>query len=369
MVRIQDKQQCIMQHTSRRFLTFLFLCVLFFGTQVLIAQQSTFTNESDSSTIYSFDVKDSHFFNLSPSYFNESWIYSFFLNDSIHITYSFNVSEIGGLKTRVTGTKMMLSMGVKKKYTLNKEYDLSTFEFNTDEYFIRLHPERSYWISQPKDGNHQIKLKTRKHGVDYNIELNATIDFSAIRYKDGIIPLQEESLFLEYLIPKATINGFVKAGSDSVMVKGFGSLIHTYQTGKVTKKLKDGFRFYRFSNNPDSFSIAYFLQNIKNQWIGYGLLIDENQCTIIKPEYVDIIQKERLRDTEYVKEASVILNTNTVLELSIARIQHHYSYLDELNNLTKMLAKGFLGSEVVEFQGIGNLDEIHTTFFEGFVTQ
>lgn len=352
-----------------RFFTLISLCIVSQCTSSVLAQTTSFQVKTDSLSVQQFNIKDSHFFNLASNYFNESWIYSFILNDSIQLTYSFNVSEIGGFKSRVTGTKMMLSLGNNKNFVLNKEYDLSTFEFNSDEYFIRLHPERSYWISQPKDGKHQIKLKTRKNNVDYNIELNANIEFPAVRYKEGIIPLQEESFFLEYLIPKASIQGYVRAGSDSVLVSGFGSLIHTYQTGKLTKKLNSGFRFYNIPDNSTYFSIGYFLETVKNQWVGYGIQFTDQRITIIKPEYVDIISKLPLRNTSYIKEASVIMNTNTVLEVFIHQVNHHYSYLDELNNFTKVLVKGFLGSDVIEYQGIGTLDMANKTFFEGFITQ
>jgi len=329
-----------------------------------------FQGTQDESEIKIFNLNESSFFNLSDSYYNESWIYSFSLNDSIQMTYSFNVSEIGTFKNRVTGAKMLLSFNENDRFELSKEYSLNSFEFNNDSIFIKLHPERSFWVTAQQNGSQTIRLETRKNDVNYNIEFELFNMAESVRWKEGLFEIGSENFFMELLVPHAQVKGYISVNDDSVQVKGTASMIHTYLTGKSNKLLDEGIRYTILDyNSANDYLISYLLKTKKNNWIGYGISKEEDKISVLIPEELSILSEKKLRGVKVIESAEIKYHYNEIHSLKVEKILDHYSYLDELNGFSKMLVKSFLGSEIVEFQAMGTLNDSKQISFENFFTK
>ena len=319
-----------------------------------------------------FDIEDSEFYNIKSSYYNEIWSYSMLFDNGVHISYNFSVSEIGAFKKRVTGAKIMLKWVDNKTYVISKEYDFDYFEFNSESSFIKLHPERSYRATTVENGKQSLFFKTDKNGVEIEIEIKLSDIFQSVRNGSGLYKIGNEQFFMEYLIPKAIASGFIILNRDTLNVSGQAYMTHTYSTGKSTNYLNQAIKYASPLSINDSKS-DYYINSIifeKNDiQFGYGISYLDSTPTLISPLFVELNKNLKLRGAELITDFEITFTDENINShhIVISDIVNHYSILDDVNNITKMFIKNIIGKELIEFYGVGEINEKPSNFIEGFI--
>lgn len=338
-----------------KFITFIFCMVQ------LISTDSNSINEPYVQLRFSNDT-DLKPVDLKSKYFSESWTFSALLNDSIIVSYSISINDFGNFKERVGGANLFVKLDKSRDYAVNKEFPYSDFFYDDSLQKIGLHVEKPFWIQGSLDSSMQIKFKTGKKDIDYDIDLTLT-NIKKGLVNDSTIKFQNDEIYqIKPIIPFATIHGTIAIDGDTLDVIGFGNLEHSYQNFNSTKVLKKQVRVFNLDGDNYNYVNIIFGNHALDRKI-YGYIQTEKNNytkqyhieTIVPSEPIKI-RGVRTYNSLAIGAKDYQTNKADLFEISLYNEVVSTSILDELNFFVKRLAKSFFKAEFINFLSFGSLD-------------
>lgn len=293
----------------------------------------------------------------SGSYYNEFWTYNVFLEDDLHLHITFSLANFGSFKSAVSGGRLFVSNFDGENYNVAREFDLDYFHIDEEKHKIRLHTGREIFLEGKLPDHHRIYFKTEKNGVSYHVDLEFEDIHPGYTWGDGIFKLGDDDMGVFIHIPKASVRGTVAINEHSKSVKGTAYMDHTFQTDLSSKVVDKGFRHISHENN--GFEVGYYLipkKKYRSAVVGFGLSNNGSPIRLEKPERLNILSSERLGGKSVPESYEVFFKSGNSHTFERQKHFQHVSFLEEVGGFRKRLVRGFLGGEIIEYVGLGNID-------------
>jgi hypothetical protein len=289
----------------------------------------------------------------SSSYL-ENWTYHIFLDDGTYLIYAFNVTDFGSFKDRVSGAKFQVSFSNGPSYVARKEYNLSTFTYDSSLNMIELNPDREYRALGNFEGMHKLIFDGNKSGNKYLAELKLNVASRPYIWGNGIFSMSSSQVGLSFPIPHASVTGRVAVNDDTLsQVRGIAFMDHLHVNNKITELFTAGYRI-KIGNTRNGIILNAMSSKDGEQPIGYGLEYIEGKAHLRVPQRIEILETGQVRGIAFGRKVRFHFKDRDPLTVTAYRKIHDYSILDELGGLQKFFAKKYLGGEVIEFNGVGS---------------
>lgn len=287
--------------------------------------QTRFVNDGD------FEAR-----NLPGKFYTEYWEYSFVLNESILLNYTFFISDIGAIRDRTIGVRMVIVIPGRKPHVVNKDYEPRHFQHRPERFFLRPHPQRDFVASGPIDSVHHLLFKTGRRQHEYHVQLwmKNIIPGIVTDSPDAHPELGNFNLFT--LIADSEVNGFIVIDQDSISVRGRGFMDHVYYPNLPNQVFSSGMNL-KFPSRERGFSL---------------LTMDEKKPVWNKKVGI------AMRLTQGGRNVEPMLLPLKPFELTPAGPKFEYTLLDELPDFKRFMARNILGREMVEVYQLVRLDSM-----------
>lgn len=285
-------------------------------------------------------------------FYNEFWNYHIALENGSEIYLTYSINHFGGLRSAVSGARMSLLNWNSKNYSAAREYDLEKLIFEEDPYRFMLNPERGIWFEGKLPEKHKVHFRTNKNGTHFDINLDFIDAKEGFTWGDGVFNLDENNeLALLTHIPFSKVSGFVALDYDTVKIKGVGFMNHTYQTNVGTRLFEKSFKYIHSENGK--FAAGYFLipKDDESKVIGYAFEGIGNDITLKKPTSVNVKSTSKVLGEKIADTIEICYESNPCEVLQIETMYEKIAMLEELGGIKKVLAKRFLGGDIVELRG------------------
>ncbi|MEO9886379.1 MAG: hypothetical protein ABJR05_15110 [Balneola sp.] len=294
----------------------------------------------------------------SGGYYNEFWNYHIALDNGAEIYLNYSISHFGGFRGAVTGARMSLLNWNGENYKVAREYDLEKLVFVEDNYRFFLNPERGIWFEGKLPNEHKVHFKTNKNGTHFDINLDFLDIEKGYTWGDGLFQMGDNDQAGMYnQIPSSRIEGFIALDYDTVKVTGTASMIQFHQTNVGTRLFEKSFRFNKTTDN--GYTGGYFLipKDAKNEIVGYGFEMYNDSLKIKKPISIETIKTKKLMGQEISSEIKICYRNVPCDNIVVTNLEEKVTLLDELSGLKKVLAKRFLGGDIIELRGSAILNQ------------
>lgn len=331
----------------KQFILVLFTSILF---QPSLFSQKFVHNPSDQ--IQYLDAESMKPHEKNGAYYNEHWNYHVILNNGSEIYITYSISHFGGLKSSVSSARMSLINWKGNDYKVAREYHLNDLVFDEETYKMNLNPERGIWIEGKPEDKHRFYFRTQKDDILYDISIDFEDPYPALTQGDGIFELGENDQFgLFTHFPFSKVSGYVALNGDTVQVKGFGFMHHYYQTNFATKLFDKSYNYHTKTEN--GFAGGYFLipKNHPTEAVGYSYHYDGQEMTILNPKNIVILDQQEIMGDKIPKTIQVNYEDDSYETFRFHLIKEKVSMLEEIGGVKKMLAKQFLGGEILFYRG------------------
>lgn len=307
--------------------------------------------------------------NERSSTFNEVWAYHIYLDNGSQLYLSYMLANFGSFMSPVSGARLSVINFNDNYYNVAREYPLSRLNYDQNSYKLRLHPDRDIWFEGKLPETHRIRFKTSKDGVDYDIDLKLSEIQSGFRWGDGIFKVDNETIRIQSHIPYAKVNGKVSIEGTSKQVSGTVYMDHTYQSNITPRVLASGYRFIKHQQD-DNWAIGYYLipedKSETDRVVGYSLKRSDGEISLSKPDRLTLGQKIDFKNGKVPGHLKVTHNPKGSLKVSVSEGLERLSFLSELSGLRRSIARSYLRGEVIEYRGVGKLNDETPIFLNYF---
>lgn len=294
---------------------------------------------------------------MEGSYYNEFWNYHFFLQDDLHLHVTFSLANFGTFKSAVSGGKLFVSNFKGNNYNVAREFTQERFVIDDEAGKLRLHSGREIYLQGMLPEKHHIKFEASKDGVAYMVDLHLYDIHDGYTWGDGVYQIDGNAIGIFVHIPKASVRGTVAINEDTVEVRGTAYMDHTYQTDLASKIVDKGFRY--ISHTDDGYYTGYFLipkDQSRVRIAGIGLNSMGDNVSLNKPDDINILSSDRI-DGKTVPRSMEIKYTSGEKRTFNRKVNFQgVSFLEEIGGLRRRLVRSFLGGEVIDYVGTGDLD-------------
>lgn len=296
------------------------------------------------------DVKDHP---LGTSTYNEFWTYHFQLNDSIYMVLNFSRANLGKIKDPVCGADLVLLGFRNKNYAVAREYPLDKYIWNNEQQSLNVHKDIWFKGALPKE--HEVFFKTTKNNISYHIQLNFSQITNGLTLGSGEFKVGSDRVGMFLHIPKAEVQGIIAIQNDTIPVKGYVSMDHTYQSNMGTKISERGWRYQSFKSKAE---VAYLIQP-KGESRLLGFIATEKDSGNWGLEPVTQWHFGKMHSVKGidVPESMSLFTSKDQIQLSLGNSRHIHSVLSEFSGLSKMVVKQFMGGELLMVRGPAKLGE------------
>ncbi|MEX0681324.1 MAG: hypothetical protein WD097_08080 [Balneolales bacterium] len=295
---------------------------------------------------------------IQGNYYNEFWIYHIFLENDLHLHLTFSLANFGTFKSAVSGGKLMVSNFNGNNYHVSREYPMDKFVIDHASQKIKLHPEREIYFEGNLPETHHVHFETSKNNVSYYVDIQFHDISPGFTWGSGLFQVDDHSTGIFMHIPKAQVAGLVAVNSDTLRVRGTAYMDHTFQTGLSSKVMQKGFRYISHAEN--GFSSGYYLIPKNNQSqsdvVGFGLSNESNQVRLNKPGRVTVEESGSIDGKSIPETIEIQYRSGELRTLRRTRNFQHVSFLEEVGGLRRRLVSSFLGGEIIEYVGKGELN-------------
>lgn len=287
--------------------------------------------------------------NLPSKYYNELWTYHANLNEGIQLVVTFSINDFGSsFKERVTGGKLMVAWKDGNSYVVNKEYSPDDLISEAKDHYLRLHPERNYWVKGSLDNEHRLFYKTQKNGVKYDIDITFYDIAQGKALGDGEYKIGSHKLGLTIPMPHASVKGYVSINDDTVEVSGTGYMDHLYQDNLTTDLIDTSYRVKQ--GDEENGFYLHFLKiknNHSRSTIGYGVGYKNGMAYLLSPSAIEV---KRSNDD---LDSKTIFDTyqDGKIDVEAYKLLNKYSLINELGSVQKFFVKKVVGGELLEMHG------------------
>jgi hypothetical protein len=283
--------------------------------------------------------------------FNELWTYQFWLNGGIQVQLNLSRANFGSFKDPVCGADLAVTSFRGKNAFVAREYPVKRFSWSPANARLEVHPN-IYTEGFPPRA-HKVYFSTVKEGVAYFLELTFEGMTPGAVWGDGIFDLADgQKMGLYFHIPKARVTGRMGINGDTLAVKGFGWMDHTWQTQFAPKLIDVSYRYAVFSGRAEG---GYFFQK-GDAVFGYGVREEKGRLSLLNPNGIKVPSRTNWGGTSLARQLEVSLANGTPIHLVRTEDRQRTSFMQELSTLERFGAKVFLGGELVGFRGIGTVD-------------
>ncbi len=294
---------------------------------------------------------------LEGDYYNEFWSYHIFLENDLHLHITISLANFGTFKSPVSGGKLFVSNFKGANYHVAREYTIEALVIDEEQHKIRLHPERDIYLSGKLPYDHHIFYRTSKDGVSYLVDLDFHDIHQGYTWGDGIFRLENEDMGIFMHIPRASVSGLVAINEDTLHVSGTAYMDHTFQTNLSSKVVNKGFRHITHTNT--GFHAGYYLvpkKRSKAGVVGFALIRENSPMILEKPEQITVLDSDRISGKTVPRHIEVTYRSGSRSVFSRKVDFQHVSFLEEIGGIRRRLVRSFLGGEVIEYVGTGQMD-------------
>ena len=334
-------------------LTFAFIILI--PSQLLISQSYVTKPDGDLTYLNPEDIKQHE---KQGGYYNEFWNYHIALDNGAEIYLNYSISHFGGLKGAVTAARMSLLNWEGKNYKAAREYDLEKLIFLEDNYRFFLNPDRGIWYEGKLPDEHKVHYRTNKNGTHFDINLDFINIEKGFTWGNGLFEMGNNDLAGMYnQIPSSEIEGFIALDYDTVRVTGTASMIQLHQTNVGTRLFEKSFRFNKATY--DGYTGGYFLipKDAEDEIVGYAFEKDGDSVKIKKPVSIETKKTEKYLGQKISSEIEICYEKAPCDYIVITHMAEKITLLDELGGLKKIIAKRFLGGDIIELRGSAILNQ------------
>ncbi len=295
--------------------------------------------------------------NYSSKFYNELYTYQIQLDNGVQVVYTFSINDFGSFKSRVTGGKMMVRWLDGEDYVANKEYPVEKFINEVENNSIILHPERNYWAKGSFEDEHVINFRTTKEGVAYDIQLVLYDIIPGLIWDDGVFKVKGNDFGITLLIPDAKVKGYVSINGEKIEASGRAMMDLTYQKNLSTKFLHKGYRI-KSGDSQNGYVLNFYTIKEDEDRIpfGYGIRFIDGEQQIITPETIEFKDSYKTHGVWLNTEFGFTLSDGKRIDFKLTEHFNSYSILDELGGISKTVAKRILRGEVIEINGVANVN-------------
>ncbi len=290
----------------------------------------------------------------SGGYYNEFWNYHIALDNGSEIYLNYSVSHFGGIRDATTGARLSLINWEGRDYKAAREYDLDKLVFNEKTYKFFLNPERGIWFEGKLPDRHKVHFKTNKNGTHFDININFTEIEKSFSWGDGKFELGENDLAGMYVqVPAANVQGYIALDYDTVYVTGHATMTQFHQTNIGTRLFEKSFRFSQIDD--DRYSGGYFLipKDAENEVVGFAYEKKNGKIYLKKPTSISVLESQEFKGENVSSKIEICYQNQNCETIEIQKIDERITMLDELGGLKKIIAKRFLGGDIIELRGKG----------------
>lgn len=290
----------------------------------------------------------------SGGYYNEFWNYHIELDNGAEIYLNYSISHYGGIRDATTGARLSLLNWKGKDYKAAREYDLNKLVFDENTYKFFLNPERGIWFEGKLPDSHKVHYKTNKNGTHFDINIDFTDIEKSFTWGDGQFELGDSDLAGMYVqVPAAKVKGYIALDYDTVYVSGNATMTQLHQTNIGTRLFDKSFRFSQIDDN--NYSGGYFLipKDAGDEVVGFGFEKKNGVLNLKKPVSISILETEEYKGENVSSKVKICYQNEKCDTITIQNIDEKITMLDELGGLKKIIAKRFLGGDIIELRGTG----------------
>ena len=298
---------------------------------------------------------------LTGSHFNEFWTYHFFLDDGLKVHITFSAANFGSLKSPVTGVRVSVYGFDSNTYQLSREYSIDHLVQHEDTYKFEPRPERTVWFKGKLPEEHEVRVETSKDGVNYDIHLKLSDIVQGVKWGDGIYTVGDERIGIFTHIPYANASGFVEINGKRKEVSGTAYMDQTFQNQTTTRLLDSGYRFISHTDSQN-WDVLYFMlpsDAREKMTIGHRISSRDGNLDVFEANNIQKIDESRTFGKRLAHTMEVMMihpeGRLEVVTLKRTKDDERFSVLSELSWVARRAARSFLGGEVLEFRGEGEL--------------
>jgi len=294
---------------------------------------------------------------MSGDYYNEFWSYHIFLENDLHLHLTFSLANFGSFKSPVSGGKLFVSNFKGNNYNVAREFAIEHLTIDEDRYKIRLHEGREIYLSGKLPYEHHIYYRTSKDGVSYFVDLDFHDIHQGYTWGDGVFRLESEDMGIFVHIPRAEVTGIVAIDNDTLEVSGTAYMDHTFQTNLSSKVVNKGFR--HITHTDSGFHIGYYLvpkKRSRADVIGLSLIRENSPTILEKPKQITVLDSDRIGGRSVPRYVEVVFDSGNRSVFNRQQDFQHVSFLEEIGGIRRRLVRSFLGGEVIEYVGTGEMD-------------
>lgn len=284
--------------------------------------------------------------NPTTEKFNETWSYQFVFDNG---TKAF--MNIASLHIPASGRKIGCDLAFwnfnGKSYSVGRQYPKERLVAQKEKDRITIKEE--YILENLPGKGHRVFFSTSKNG-------DFLLDLTFESAKKGFVPANNsESLgndkFTQFIhIPYGRVSGKIAYNSDTLEVKGYAMMEHSFQTAQATDIAKRVISFAtRNSSKPFSGKIG-IAENGK--LFGYAVSYKNDNVEILKPLKISVDKKD-YDGEKFPKNALEILwSDSSVTTINANKPQQKFSLLNNFDGwLAKKAVKVLMGGEPFFYRG------------------
>lgn len=327
----------------------LIVVILLCIPTVLMAQNYVQIQDSSVNYLQPEDMKPNE---RQGSYYNEHWAYHVILDNEAELYLTFSISHFAGFRGSVTGSRLSILNWEGKDYKMAREYDHDDLVYNEEEYKFALHPNRSIWFEGDPGEDHRFFLRTEKDGVYYDMSIHFDDAYPGFTVGDGVYELgNDDEVGIYTHIPYSKVSGFISLNQDTVNISGIGFMDHTYQTNVAPRLFQTSYKFNQKTN--DGFSGGNFMipKDHTDEVAGYMYSYDGNELTVKHPNTVSVEGRANVMGKNIPTTIRVDYEDGSNDRFRFYDVYEKISMLDELGGFKKMIAKRFIGGELLFYRG------------------
>jgi|AntRauTorckE6833_2_1112554.scaffolds.fasta_scaffold00583_4 hypothetical protein len=327
----------------------LIVVVLFCFQNILFAQNYVQNPDNTVNYLEAEDIKPNE---QQGAYYNENWAYHVVLDNGAEIYVTYSISHFSGLRSAASSGRLSLLNWNRKDYNVAREYGIDEMVYDEENYKMNLNPERGIWIEGKPGEDHRFYYRTEKDGIHYDISINFDDPFKAFTQGDGVFKLgSQDEVGLFTHIPFSKVSGFVALNHDTVEVKGIGFMDHTYQTNVATRLFDTSYKFNQKTENGFYGGHLMVPKDQPNEVSGYAYSYDGKNLTIRNAKNIEVKNRKNIMGKNIPTSIKINYKEGPPDNFLFNNVYEKISMLDELSGFKKMIAKRFVGGEILFYRG------------------
>jgi hypothetical protein len=288
--------------------------------------------------------------------FNEFWNYHIYLDQDIRVHITFSAVDFGSLKAPVNGLRMSIQNFDGKTWHVSREYPIDLLTIHRNQHKVMLHPERELYFEGKLPDKHRLVVYLIKEGVEYRVELDFTQIEPSLVWGDGKYGIRDAGINIITHIPYARVNGFIKINDKRVNVSGTAYMDHSWQFESSVKLVHSAYKFVSHRDRNNWEIIYMVLPQARDDFQTIGHRISSHDGTVRHHGINRIESHEQGRIEGKPVFRSMKLNLgNESAVLRRTRDREMHTTFGELGWIARRGIRAFLGGEVIDFRGRGEL--------------